>query len=177
MKVVFDIMIKDILFDFLNRRKTAKKQEFQLSDDDARQFEQFVPGQLVWENLLKYIRSNEISERQLEELIAAMGRKEITSIARQVKQEMECECDYSSEIRRLHPKVSANELTICCYVIQGKSSREIGELMKVGTSTITSYRCRLRAKLKIKQGTSLKVYLDSITRLKRSRSVMSRLNK
>ena len=80
---------------------------------------------------------------------------------------MEDSREYAEDIRKLHPTITATELQICCYIIEGKSSEEISQLMGVGVSTITSNRCRIRTKLGISKERSLKVYLDSVTRLKK----------
>lgn len=169
-------MIKDLLVDFLNRRKAAGKNNLPVKDRPD-EFTRFASDGSLWKEILDFVCSDAITEGQLEELIMAMGEKENTSIAREVKEKMEQECDYSSEIRKLHPQITANELAICCFVIQGKSCKEIAGIMKVGTSTITAYRTRIRKKMKVKEGRSLKVYLDSITRLRKSRKVMQRLNR
>lgn len=114
----------------------------------------FIPSQELWADILTFVRSSSISNEQIRELVEALSIKEDK---------------YADDIRRKHPKLTARELKICNYVVEGKECREIADLMNVGTSTITACRCRIRRKLNLPKGRSLKVYLDSISRLKRSK--------
>lgn len=158
-------MIKDLLLDFINRRKNTKIQEIEISEEEIINFD---PKGEMWKKVLKFVRSDKISLYQIEELIAALGRKEETSIAKHVKDEIEKNSDYSNDIRRMHPNLTALELKICTYIVRDKKSEEICKLMNVGLSTITAYRCRIRKKMKLKKGENLKTYLGSISRYKRS---------
>lgn len=167
-------MLKDKLLDFLNGKKLGKKQTPTLSDRRKRTY---VPEGKEWKKFLDYVRGEEITEEQLEQLAIALGDKKEISIARQVEERIQKERNYASDIRWLHPNVTSTELQICCYIVQGKSSMEISQLMGIRVSTVTSYRCRLRSKLGVKRGRSLKVYLDSITRLKKTPLIVKQLSR
>lgn len=154
-------MLKDIFREFINSRRVSKN----IKNTESANADSF-PSQELWQQFLDFIRSNRITEKQLDEIISALGGNEDASLVKQVKQQLENTCDYAYEIRKSHPQITAIELETCCYIIEGKSSLEISQLMGVGISTVTSNRCRLREKLQVPRGRSLKVYLDSITRLK-----------
>lgn len=160
-------MIKDILSDFIKFRKTLKEKDNAIPAAEVEA--DFVPDDELWQKFLNFVRGNTVSDSQLEELVSALCGKEEISLVKQMKQEIEKNCDYAEDIRRLHPTITATELQVCCYIVQGKTSEEIAQLMGVGISTITSGRCRLRSKLGLKKNRSLKVYLDSVSRLKRER--------
>ncbi len=148
-------MIKNLLKEFISLRKGSKNIEVCTNK------EIYLPSQKQWKQCLDFIRSNHITEDQIEEVIIALGGKE------QVKKEIEKEYRYAEDIRKKHPNITSSELQICCYIVEGKLSKEIATLMGVCTSTITAHRCHLRSKLGVRKGRSLKVYLDSISRLKR----------
>lgn len=155
-------MIKNLLKEFISSRVRPKA-----SESDGKEGDGFVPSEALWKQFLQFVGSDRITERQMEEVIAAMSRKDDMTFVKQMKEKIELNCDYAGDIRRKHPKITATELQICCYIVEGKSSKEIAKLMGVGTSTITANRSRLRTKLGIAHGRNLKVYLDSISRLKR----------
>lgn len=148
-------MIKNLLKEFISARKISKSMETYPNEDV------YLPSEKQWRQFLDFIRSNHITENQIEEVVIALGGKE------QVQKEMEKGRDYAEDIRKKHPNITFSELQICCYIVEGKSSKEIAALMGVCTSTITASRCHLRSKLGVRKGRSLKVYLDSISRLKR----------
>ena len=136
-------MLKDFLHELLNLRK---KNTPSAAPDDV------VPNEEEWGRMLAFVRSDRIGEEQIVQLVDALSGK----VGK-----------YVGDIRRRHPKLTANELEICNYIVEGKGCAEIARLMGVGTSTIKAYRCRIRRKLRVAKGRSLKVYLDSISRLKR----------
>ena len=155
-------MIKNLLKELISLRKDSKEAEITINNEDK-----FIPSEKQWQKFIDFIGSNRITETQIEEIIIAMSGKEGASVIQQIKKEMEDSREYAEDIRKLHPTITATELQICCYIIEGKSSEEISQLMGVGGSTITSNRCRIRTKLGISKERSLKVYLDSVTRLKK----------
>lgn len=150
-------MIKDILRDFMGRKQAVENKD-----------ESFVPDEARWNMFLKFLDSDKISEQQIYDLCSILKGKVKADLFEEVRIKMEEERDYSEDILNIHPKLTPSEVKICCYIIQGKSSSEIAQLQKVKVSTITATRCRLRSKLGIKPGNSLKIYLDSISRLKRA---------
>ena len=157
-------MIKDILRDFINSKKASRDKEQLLSSNTNKIC--FIPNTELWQKILDFIKSDDITDEQLEDLISVLSEKEDTFFVEQIKKEIENNYDYSECIRKKHPTITATELQICCYIAQGKSSEEMAKLMGVGISTITSNRSRLRTKLGLTRNKNLKVYLDSITPLK-----------
>ena len=155
-------MIKNLLKEFISSRKRSKAAEFNKENEAI-----FIPSDKSWMQFLQFIGSKHITEKQIEEVITAMSRNDDIAFIKQIKDKIENNCNYAEDIRTKHPKLTAAELRICCYIVEGKSSAEMAELMQVGVSTITSYRSRIRTKLGIHKGRNLRVYLDSISRLKR----------
>lgn len=143
--------MKNLLKELLNLRKRILPDKSEPST--------FVPTDELWADILAFVRSSDITDEQIRELVEALSIKEDK---------------YADDIRRKHPKLTARELKICNYVVEGKECREIADLLNVGTSTITACRCRIRRKLNIPKGRSLKVYLDSISRLKRPKELSRR---
>lgn len=155
-------MIKNLLKEFINLRKLSEVSGLNVENEEL-----FVPSEELWMKFLRFIESDRITVKQIEEIITAMSRKNDVVFIKQIKETIENNCDYAEDIRKKHPKITPSELRICCYIVEGKSSAEIAALMKVEVSTVTSYRSRIRTKMGVRRGRSLKVYLDSISRLKR----------
>lgn len=149
-------MIKDILRDFIGRKQTNKEKD-----------KPFIPDNERWNMFLEFISSNRISEQQISDLCSVLKERAKTDLFEELRIKVEEERDYSEDILKVHPGLTPSETKICCYIIQGKSSSEIAQLQGIKVSTVTATRCHLRSKLGIKQGGSLKIYLDSISRLKR----------
>lgn len=149
-------MIKDILREFIGRK--------QVEEDKSKSF---IPDKERWNMFLEFINSDRISEQQVADLCSVLKKRAKTDLFEELRIKVEEERDYSEDILKIHPKLTPAETKICCYIIQGKSSSEIARLQGIKVSTVTATRCRLRSKLGVKQGGSLKIYLDSISRLKR----------
>lgn len=148
--------MKDIFRDFMKRKQTEEGKS-----------KPFTPDEEHWNMFLEFIGSDRISEQQVSDLCSVLKKRAETDLFEELRIKVEEERDYSEDILKKHPKLTPAEVKICCYIIQGKSSSEIAQLQNIQVSTVTATRCRIRSKLGIKQGKSLKIYLDSISRLKR----------
>lgn len=59
-----------------------------------------------------------------------------------------------------YPELSEQELLLCTYVVNDVSSKEIGMLLKLSDGTVRVYKYKLKTKLKVPNGFSLKQHLD-----------------
>ena len=58
------------------------------------------------------------------------------------------------------PELSEREILMCTYIVNGISSKEIGALLKLSNGTVRVYKNKLKTKLKVPSGFSLKQHLD-----------------
>ena len=58
------------------------------------------------------------------------------------------------------PELSEKEILMCTYIVNGISSKEIGALLKLSNGTVRVYKNKLKTKLKVPSGFSLKQHLD-----------------
>jgi ATP/maltotriose-dependent transcriptional regulator MalT len=58
------------------------------------------------------------------------------------------------------PELSEREILMCTYIVNGISSKEIGALLKLSNGTVRVYKNKLKTKLKVPNGFSLKQHLD-----------------
>ncbi len=57
------------------------------------------------------------------------------------------------------PELSEKEILLCTYIVNGISSKEIGMLLKLSIGTVRVYKNKLKTKLKVPNGFSLKQHL------------------
>jgi DNA-binding CsgD family transcriptional regulator len=70
--------------------------------------------------------------------------------------------DFLSELKELHPSVSANELKLSAYLRMNLSTKEIAQLMNISVRGVEISRYRLRKKLALASEVSLFDYLINI---------------
>ena len=58
------------------------------------------------------------------------------------------------------PELSEKEILMCTYIVNGISSKEIGALLKLSNGTVRVYKNKLKTKLMVPSGFSLKQHLD-----------------
>lgn len=58
------------------------------------------------------------------------------------------------------PELSEKEILMCTYIVNGISSKEICALLKLSNGTVRVYKNKLKTKLKVPNGFSLKQHLD-----------------
>lgn len=87
------------------------------------------------------------------------------TLVAQVKHVITSEECIRRAIREHHPGLTDAEMEICVLIVSGKTVSEICEIRHVSPSTVTSIRSRLRKKIGLAPGDSLKSYLKSIANL------------
>jgi len=70
--------------------------------------------------------------------------------------------DFLSELKEIHPNVSANELKLSAYLRMNLSTKEIAQLMNISVRGVEISRYRLRKKLAIPTETTLFDYLINL---------------
>ena len=71
--------------------------------------------------------------------------------------------EFSKKLKYQYPKLTRTDLEIACFVVLGKSRKEIANLRAVKISTIKTSRHRLRKKLTLSSDILLNDYLKSIS--------------
>jgi DNA-binding NarL/FixJ family response regulator len=69
---------------------------------------------------------------------------------------------FSKKLKHQHPKLTRTDLEIACFIVLGKSRREIADLRSVKVSSIKTSRHRLRKKMFLSSDILLDDYLKSI---------------
>jgi DNA-binding CsgD family transcriptional regulator len=61
-----------------------------------------------------------------------------------------------------YPDLSEQEILLCTYIVNGISTAEIGLLLKLSNGTVRVYKNKLKSKLNVTNGKSLRNFLDTI---------------
>jgi DNA-binding CsgD family transcriptional regulator len=65
-------------------------------------------------------------------------------------------------IRKTHVGLTDKDLQLCCHIAEGLTTGEIAHIAFQGVSTVTARRSRLRTKLGLKEGDSLRDYITML---------------
>lgn len=111
---------------------------------------------------LQLVESGSMSKKSAAKILDKMDSRMRNLLVDRVKNVINSEERVVAALKSKYPTLTASELEICRFVVEGKSVSEICEIRHVSTSTVTSIRSRLRKKLGLAHGESLQSYLQSI---------------
>ncbi len=122
---------------------------------------------------LNIVKKNEILNEIKKELLGIDNEAQITPVIKLIDQNIKKNTDWKrfeeafnnadtnfiKEVKRIHPKLTPNDLRLCAYLRLNLSSKEIAPLLGISPRSIEIKRYRLRKKLELEQGRSLVEYI------------------
>lgn len=108
------------------------------------------------------LKQGKLTQDDIENLMAKMTDSIKELILRNAMIVVHDDQSMANALKRKHPGLTSGELELCCMIVKGYSAGNISRIRGVGVSTITSTRCRLRHKISLPEGESLKSYLESV---------------
>ncbi|NDV94834.1 LuxR family transcriptional regulator [Dysgonomonas sp. 521] len=143
---------------FLNKSYSEEMKTIQINNEQEqlRQFFELEPEQ--W----RLIKNSKITPEKTEELLHNLGKRMRDTIIDQAKNLIYTNEEMIDILRKRNTDMTSSEMEICCYIIQGKTVREICEIRHISPSTVTSTRSRIRAKLGLEKNENLQQYLRTL---------------
>lgn len=108
------------------------------------------------------IRRSSFNRQEAAELVDRMDASMREVIVSRVKDSIRTDEIIRSALVSACPSLTGSELEICCSIIDGRTVSEICDARHVSPSTITSVRSRVRRKMGLKHGDSLRAHLLSV---------------
>jgi DNA-binding CsgD family transcriptional regulator len=69
---------------------------------------------------------------------------------------------FLQELLRVFPNLTQRETLLCMYLKLNYSNKEISDLMNISSSSLDSYRHRVRKKIKLHRSESIVSFLNNI---------------
>jgi len=69
---------------------------------------------------------------------------------------------FFKKIKKVHPKLTANDLRLCMYLRMNLSSKEIAPLLNISPRSIEIKRYRLRKKIDLERNVNLNDYFINL---------------
>lgn len=113
---------------------------------------------------MKMIKEGRMDTEIARQIYDRMEKTAQAKIMFRLREMVQTQEEIKALIRECHQGLSALELQLCCYIVEGKSVTEISLLREVTISAVTLARSRLRKKFGLKPEDSLRDYLESIVR-------------
>lgn len=150
-----------VLF-LLDVSRSAEHENLKTQFQEQQLIDFFSMHQDEWQK----IKEGRVSKEETIQLLTSLEGKTRTKLMSQLKDFVQDEVEMKSVLQKQYPSLTSGELQLCCYIIEGLSVSEISKIREVGTSTITSMRSRLRAKLNIDPKENLRDHLEHFIRSK-----------
>ncbi|MDR0811114.1 MAG: hypothetical protein LBN23_02390 [Paludibacter sp.] len=143
-----------------NLARKIERENITAEEEESRLFRFFKLTDRQWE----MIKKGKLEAKQAEKILAKMEDNAREKIIYQLKSRIEDEGKAKRALLAAHPNLTAGELNLACLIVAGKSVPEIVRMKQVKYSAVTVARSRLRAKLGLAKGDSLRNYLESVVR-------------
>lgn len=108
---------------------------------------------------LKLISTGKMTRQRARELLERSEKTASTALIDRVKDVIHSEETVKQAIRKTHPNLTDNDLQLCCHIAEGLTVGEIAQIRWKAVSSITAQRSRLRTKLGLQEGKSLRDYI------------------
>lgn len=121
-----------------------------------------------WDLLIDIVQAPHTSRQQTEELFGRMQKVIGDRLMIKAKRLLASEelMERINEKRGL--SLTANEVRLCCLILEDKSVRDISRLLYINESSVRANRSRIRKKLNLAKGTNLKAHLLMLVGKERS---------
>jgi len=108
------------------------------------------------------IRGSNFNKQEAAELVDRMDASMREVIVSRVRDSIRTDENIRTALFTACPDLTDSELEVCCSIVEGRTVSEICEIRHVSPSTVTSVRSRIRSKMGLKHGDSLRNHLLSI---------------
>ena len=108
------------------------------------------------------ITEGKLTRSKAAELLERAEKTASTALIDRVKDVIVKEETVKQAIRKARAGLTDKDLQLCCHIAEGLTAGEIAQIYGQGISTITVHRHRLRTKLGLKEGDSLRDYIKML---------------
>ncbi len=108
---------------------------------------------------LELITKGKMTRQKATELLERSERKVSTALIDRVKDVIVKEETVKQAIRKTHSGLTDKDLQLCCHIAEGLTAGEIAHITSKALSSVTARRSRLRTKLGLKEGESLRDHI------------------
>lgn len=112
-----------------------------------------------WDLLIDIVQKPHASRRQTEKLFAQMQEAIGDRLVIRAKRLLASEEAMGRINEQYNYSLTANELRLCCLILEDKSITEISHILYINESSVRANRSRIRKKMKMGRKTNLKAHL------------------
>ena len=108
------------------------------------------------------LQARNVDKKRSSELFDTLDARVKDILVSRAKEAISDEQHIIVSLKDHYPFLTSAEVEICAMIVDNKTVSEICEIRHVSPSTVTSVRSRLRKKIGLEEGTSLKTHLQSV---------------
>ncbi len=148
---VLQRIIMDAWRDADRTRKRVAEQNTLIS-----RFFHLTPGEF------ELITKGKMTRQQAAGLLERSDKQMSTALIERIKDVIQTEDAVRHAIRMVHPRLTDKDLQLCCHIAEGLSAADIARVGSIAISSVTAHRSRLRTKLGLHNGESLRDYITTL---------------
>ncbi len=111
---------------------------------------------------LRLITEEKMTRRRVDSMLERSEKTLSTALIDRVKDVIHTEEAVRQAIRIKHPTLTDRDLQLCCHIAEGLTVNEIAQICSKAPSSVTAQRSRLRTKLGLREGESLRDYIRMV---------------
>ena len=117
-----------------------------------------------WKEMMDALRltGKRVDINQKDKVLELVNERLEKRITHQAKELLKEEQDYSPLILKHCPTLTSRELKVATFIAKGATSSEIGSILNISISTVTTIRSRIRNKCELDKNASLQSYLSRL---------------
>lgn len=112
-----------------------------------------------WDLLINVVQKTHAPRRETQELFSQMQEVIADQLVIRAERLLADEELMGQIDKKYNFSLTANEVRLCCLILEDKSIGDISKILYVNESTIRANRSRIRKKMKLDKDTNLKTYL------------------